>query len=606
MGDNSFLLKLVLSFTGLDSYAALELVKCLSELTLSSSDKNSSRLTIIASIHAPSSELLTFFSKLYVLAKGVAIFSGPPHTLKAVLEDQLGRGVVGKGELPIEALIRISCSDLEDEEGNQSMQKLAQHALQTEYEAVTGEIASCNLLPSPSGLPNARKVFTFGDLYLATCRHFRVTFIANAGEVAAQLTFLLLTIGAFSTFYNSPAMVLPDGCYKRSTPLNSTSEDQCSSRGGGGGGSVLRDFHLTENINFQSLNRDDNVIIIQLLCALLYSRLAKVFRSEHRNRWYSLGVFYLSSDIITSLQILLFTLFISVFSYFVVSEHAIDGYQVHWARLGHFTACTGLYLAHSQALGQLNGVLFAGSQEMTVVAAFFFNTLHLLLNDFFFKTADVSLYGYRLVADLLGMKHITRYLVYIFYGLDRCSEEKGEVSWVLEKYDVPKFEQLMLDLLWVILLKTMLMKAVTFALLFGRFGSFGIWRWFRARRLDTDSTEPVPELPNLLPIDFPTSVKSSKTENGFHANGSRTAKHELKKVSIIKTDPKIIIAWRNLSLLKLQPTFEISRYTSLNSKKVTSSQPEMVLNSLNGAFTFGSLNAVMGMSGAGSFLVEKN
>ena len=625
MGDESLLLKLILSFTGLDSYAALELVKCLSELTLSSEN---SRLTIIASIHAPSSELLTYFSKLYVLAKGMAIFSGPPNSLKTVLENQLGRGVVGKSELPIEALIRISCSDLEDKNGGcgQRLQKLAQHALETEYKTITKEIASLNLLPLLSGLPDSRKAFNFGDLYLATCRHFRVTFLANGLHLFLQMAFILFTTTGFSRFYPSPAMVLPDGCYTKQAQ-NYTNEDGEVIASCGRGGSLLRDFHLTENINFQSINREDNACIVMLITALLYSVQMAVFRSEHRNRWYSMGVFHWASEIVCSAQMVLFTSIISTYSYFLVSEHAIDGYRINWIRLGHFTACIAVSTVHGQALGQLVGVAFSGFREMICIMLVISYTMHLLLNDFLFKSAEISVAGYRVLADILGMKHVTRYLVYVFYGIDRCRVEQGEASWVLEKYDVPEeFAVLVRDLLRLLLVNVLGMKVAAFVVMYLRFrgGRSGFRGTLGGGKEGEDKVEndmekcsnlsPTP--PSMLAVDFPTGLKSSQLDlTKCNGKDNKDVNNNVENGKIIKTQKppfqssknrRIVIAWRDLNLLKSQPFFEISQYTSSKSEATFSQPPEMVLNSLNGAFTFGSLNAVMGMSGAGKFFMRKS
>ncbi|OTF83402.1 hypothetical protein BLA29_013657, partial [Euroglyphus maynei] len=73
--------------TGLDSHAALLMVRCLRKLA----DDPNNRLTILASIHSPNSEILEMFDKLYILAKGgVCIYSGLPTLLRQNLHENIG------------------------------------------------------------------------------------------------------------------------------------------------------------------------------------------------------------------------------------------------------------------------------------------------------------------------------------------------------------------------------------------------------------------------------------------------------------------------------------------------------------------------------------
>jgi len=95
--------------TGLDSSSALEVVKCLKALT----DRH--RITVVASIHAPSNEILKQFDKLYVLARGGggSIYSGPPQGIEQYLELRLPCGLNGfniNQHPPIEVLMKIACN----------------------------------------------------------------------------------------------------------------------------------------------------------------------------------------------------------------------------------------------------------------------------------------------------------------------------------------------------------------------------------------------------------------------------------------------------------------------------------------------------------------
>lgn len=90
--------------TGLDSNSALLVTQCLRRLA----DHND-RLTILVSIHAPSSDILNLFDKLYILSKGgVCIYSGEPKNLRFKLESICHREV-NEEKPAIEEYLKIAC-----------------------------------------------------------------------------------------------------------------------------------------------------------------------------------------------------------------------------------------------------------------------------------------------------------------------------------------------------------------------------------------------------------------------------------------------------------------------------------------------------------------
>lgn len=87
----------------MDSASAAEVVCCLQKLT------KMYQITVIASIHAPNDETLSFFDKLYVLAKGgVCIYSGPPSQIQERLDQAQYEAF--EEQPPIEALVSIACN----------------------------------------------------------------------------------------------------------------------------------------------------------------------------------------------------------------------------------------------------------------------------------------------------------------------------------------------------------------------------------------------------------------------------------------------------------------------------------------------------------------
>lgn len=88
--------------TGLDSEAALLVIKCFQRLCIQNN------LTIIASIHSPSSDILNMFDQLYIMAKGgVCIYSDHPSKLTFNLK-QILDVEIDLEKPPIEEYLRIA------------------------------------------------------------------------------------------------------------------------------------------------------------------------------------------------------------------------------------------------------------------------------------------------------------------------------------------------------------------------------------------------------------------------------------------------------------------------------------------------------------------
>ncbi len=541
--------------TGLDSFAAVEVVKCLASLAANH------RMTIIASIHSPSSEILQYFHQLYVLAKGgVCIYSGPPQSLQAYFVDVKKLNE----EQPIETLIRIACTDLQSPQ----LQQLANRTLRSESSQIYAQLPQLTHLPH--GLPAQTKPFSFTDLYLQFCRYSRVTFLSQYRLFLGQLLFFIGLTFTFASFFNRK-MVVPSGCYARDAGNSSACEND-----------FLRNLLLTENINYICLNRAVQAYIIMCTSTMLYSSLVKVFRNEHRNRWYSLGVFFFSTSLVSIVQILLLSIVLATSSYFAVSEHAIDGFVVNWHRFGHYLLCTFICLLLTQSFGQFVGVAVLEPFEIAIMLSTTFFTFVMMLDDFFFKTDELKHQIFVCVSEVLSMKYVTRYLIYIFYGIDRC-DQTTELSWVLEKnYVIPS------KIWWYIIqvvATAAIFRAITLIFMYFKFNNFKHSKSSPKRQQLTI----VHQSHKAIPIDF--GAKSSSVDV-LSAALARTISHsrsadELEFQQFARD--KIIIGWRNLTLHGSRSIYAIGGGTP-------SERP--ILRNLNGDFRFGTLNALMGMSGA--------
>lgn len=543
--------------TGLDSFAAVEVVKCLDKLVASNN------MTIVASIHAPSNEILQYFNQVYVLAKGgVCIYSGSPQELQSpFVNDKEHHHHHHSEEQPIESLIRIASFDLQ----NLQLQHLACETLSTENSKIFPHLAQLTHLPY--GLPAQTKHFSLIDLYLQICRNCRVTFISQYRLFFGQLLFFIGLTFTFASFYN-PKMVRPSGCYARDSKDTACEND------------FLRNLLLTENINYICLNRAVQAYIIMCTSTMLYSSLVKVFRNEHRNRWYSLGVFYFSTNLVSILQIFFFSFVLSTTSYFSVSEHAIDDYALNWSRMGHYLLCTFIALLLTQSFGQLVGVAILEPFEIAIMLSTTLFTFVMMLDDFFFKTEELKHQVFVWASNMLGMKYVTRYLIYIFYGIGRCDEET-EFSWVLEKNYVNPSN------IWLyitqVVVTVLVLRIITLIFMYYKFNNFRNQSQKSSKQMTI-----VHQSEKAIPIDF--SANSSNV--GVSSILSRAISHS-RSADELEFDrfsrDKIIMGWRHLTLYGSRSIYEIGGGTP---------NERPILRNLNGDFRFGTLNALMGMSGA--------
>ncbi|KAH9512080.1 ABC protein, sub ABCG [Dermatophagoides farinae] len=107
--------------TGLDSESALVVMKCLQRL----SEQNG--ITVIVSIHAPSSDILNMFDQLYIIAKGgVCIYSDHPDRLRPHLNQITGISL-NEEDSPIQEYLRIASNGIDDEQ----VRKLTQESVPT-------------------------------------------------------------------------------------------------------------------------------------------------------------------------------------------------------------------------------------------------------------------------------------------------------------------------------------------------------------------------------------------------------------------------------------------------------------------------------------------
>ena len=188
--------------TGLDSESALVVMKCLRRLSMQNN------ITVMVSIHAPSSDILNLFDQLYIIAKGgICIYSDSPHLLKPHL-NQITGITLKEDDSPIQEYLRIASNGASDEQ----VRQLTKASVERDHQRMTYLIdEECAFKSIPKGIPHHSRKFCFRDLWTQVKRLFYFTFIADVRNLYAVIIVSIIACLLQISITNMDAMI-PSGC----------------------------------------------------------------------------------------------------------------------------------------------------------------------------------------------------------------------------------------------------------------------------------------------------------------------------------------------------------------------------------------------------------
>lgn len=572
--------------TGLDSEGAFRVIMCLQKLA------KEENISVIVSIHAPNYETLSLFDKIYVLAKGgTCIYSGSPNQVRPTLEHQL-QMTLPKEQPPIEKLIQIACSgkfcyftklifiDNLQTVGiyDLSVQTLSVHCQIESHSAVTSLMHF--LAPQSFGLPNPRKRFKTFDFFTQIRRLFGLTFITHYYVFALQLFFTLLFYLLISTLFN-PQMTHANSCLPLdSANLNTSSLSSTSC--------TTADIHdsslVMENICFQSYSFMFIGYLIICCSTQFFLPLVKVFKSEHRNYYYSTGVFYWSTLVLSVVQITCLAIVMSTSSYFFTRQFNADVENFNWHRFSSYTFLIWLLCLYMDTIGRFIGVALVDNVKIAIVFSQILYSFLCMLNGFYIEIDDVGSTLVSKTANFISLRFITQNMIYTIYGIDRCKE--SEFSWIMLNNGV-KGSELHYNYIRV-LINIVIIQLMTLCVMLLKFSNLNDHPIVKLIRKCNEQHESL-ELNQAIPL---------KISNLKITNKSLTVNNNLKTISNDEANAtlpsKVIIGWRNLTLYKSGSVYEMG---------LASVAGQPILQNLDGLFYFGTLNALMGTSGAVSFVL---
>ncbi|KAH7642902.1 hypothetical protein HUG17_9593 [Dermatophagoides farinae] len=555
--------------TGLDSESALVVMKCLQRLSTQNG------ITVLVSIHAPSSDILDMFDQLYIIAKGgVCIYSDQPDRLRSHL-NQITGIALNEDDSPIQEYLRIASNGINDEQ----VRKLTQESVQQDHQRLTAQFSKfekeeCPFASIPKGIPHYSRKFRSSDLWTQFRRLLRLTFIADVRHIIGILILIIITLITYTSITNKD-MVIPRGCipfnieHLNQTCQNKLKEDRLI-------GTLIMLLFLIILLTFS---------LGIAMYSLMTVNFMKILRHEYRTGWYSFSSLIHpvhANDLIT----LIFIVIISVVTYYVTSGILyIDEYRINWYRLSPLYLFNIVSFLYGQSFGYLLTSICIDQFEIllilcqVVVVIVNINNGLIVISDLMDKPF------YRTISHLLASRFIADGYLYTYYGIDRC-DPQTEYSQILKQFFVDT------DYVYSNLEKPMIVIIVI------RIISIIVMRW-------TFSNVNNGKIVSATKQETLTKILTPAIEIDFHekstfvqildSNNNNVEPQMTKNEFQQFCTGRYIIGWRQLTLFATDTIYEV-RPTP---ESLDDLGDKLILRNLSGQFQFGTLNAIMGSSGSG-------
>ena len=188
--------------------------------------------------------------------------------------------------------------------------------------------------------------------------------------------------------------------------------------------------------------------------------------------WYSLGVFYWSSSLISLLEMTIYSVIISTLLYFISNQHGADNYTLNWTRLGYYNLLMWILAMYCHAIGNLVGTLFVDHPELAVISTLLIHLQTAMLNGLVIDIDHSDNLPLIHASDMIAFKFISKLIVFTFYSLDRCDPETeisgGMLTFSVEEAKIPEY-------IARVVVNTLVMRACVLLVLFVKFNTFTWW-----------------------------------------------------------------------------------------------------------------------------------
>ena len=283
------------------------------------------------------------------------------------------------------------------------------------------------------------------------------------------------------------------------------------------------------------------------------------------------------------LELNLNVLLLSVLSYFLSGQHLDEVEEgINWGRFALYLLFIWLLCVYYQAIGQLVGSFLVDQPVLALLLSQLIYALFTLLNELYYKLHRTRFEMFERLGHQLGAVYITKGIYYAIFVYQRCTEA-GQYSKVAVDYRIEWVteERIWADLVLPVLIKVTVVKVATFLVLYFKFN--GGWK----------GRGSVPDDKCLEDLEETVEKVNKWPKNGggeaFAAISIDSKPEASLEARLLQG--KIVIAWRRLSLFS-------SSSSIIDSGSSKQQKPKMILRNLSGQLRFGTLNGLLGVSGA--------
>ena len=374
--------------SGLDSSTALQCLLMLKGLTGSKRVYPASNLTILLSIHQPSSRILELFDQLYILSReGTNIYFGPPSELVSYLSSFNLH--CPKFHNPADFVIEIASS------------ADATNLIDSRRPAVHLSSAASKTFKSnrPKIKSNMSPGILFRHLKLILKRHVKITIREPLLTSMRLLVHVVVGVAVSLLYGSEPGRA--SGCNSINQYGTEHLLDQKTM------------IHTSMNMTLMFFTLFFLTFTSLTPTILTFPSELNVFMKENCNGWYSSAVYFAAITIIDVPMTIIFP------TAFLLIVYPMTGQQMEPDRFLLFILVSCLVSFVSQSVGVLISIIFAGSLKVIVFLAPVTLTPAFLFSGFFVRQSFTPSY--------LKPLHYASYVKYsldsfinIVYGLDRC------------------------------------------------------------------------------------------------------------------------------------------------------------------------------------------
>ena len=295
-------------------------------------------------------------------------------------------------------------------------------------------------------------------------------------------------------------------------------------------------------------------------------------------------------------------------NYFLSNQHAIDHYTINWNRFSLYFIIVWLLSFSCYSTGQLLGTIFVDHTQLAITLAVLGSIVVTMFNGMMVNLDRSGNDMLITLGNMIGHKFLTKSLFITFYGFGRCPLNQNSSSIYFRYFEIDE------QLLWWYLLRVMiniiLIRAIILFFMFLKFNNYKLFSLSFLLNLLPSTTSSL----TLSDIDI-SNEKNNHNHNDIIKDSKILIEEEFnnqEKQQLSQKICEISIGWRNLSLFKQSSSLLINNYDDdkqhfnsktmmkINNNKIDNNvDNKRILHNLNGEFYFGTLNALMGTSGAG-------